>query len=114
MTTAEKLEAQESVKRWYHYYERHWGPPPDWDFKLKALARFAEFVGKEPDGMIKECLREVEGGYKKIRAKKRRFYIEKIREFEEQIGGFEGRQWANAIRSFFIHNGVAMSTDIMK
>ena len=114
MTTAEELATQESVQRWHEYYRQHWGPPPDWDFKLQALARFADFVGKSPDQMIGECLREVEGGYKKIRAKKRRFYIQKIKEFEESIGGVQGRNWANAVRSFFIHNGVAMSTDILK
>jgi|GEM_PF-971839 hypothetical protein len=114
MATVEELAGQESVQRWYNYYSQHWGAPPDWDFKLQALARFSQWIGKTPDQMIGECLREVEGGYKKIRVKKRRFYIAKIKEFEESIGGVQGRNWANAVRSFFIHNGVAMSADILR
>jgi hypothetical protein len=114
VVTADEIAQQGSVQTWYNYYCQHWGPPRDWDFKLKVLASFCEFVGKTPDELVSDCLRDVEGGFKKIRAKRRRFYIEKIKEFEQNIGGIQGRNWGNAVRSFFIHNGVAMSSDILK
>jgi hypothetical protein len=110
MNTAELL-GQSSVKRWLEDYSRYWKNISDQNFKLTALARFCEFVGKMPDEMIADCLRDVEGGYKKIRGKRRRFYMEKIKEFEASIMEGNSRSWGNAVRSFFIHNGVAMSAD---
>jgi len=50
----------------------------------------------------------VNSGGKKIRAKGRRFYADKINEFEQQSDGTPGqkRQKANYVRSFLVHNGV--------
>jgi len=114
VVSADDIAQQQAVQTWYNYYSQHWGPPKDWQFKLQALARFCQWVGKGPDELVADCLREVEGGFKRIRAKRRRFYMAKIKEFEEGIGGLQGRQWGNAVRSFFIHNGVAMSADILR
>ena len=79
--------------------------------RLAVLTEFCTLVGKEPDQIIDECLREVHGG-KKIRAKGRRIYAEKITEFEAQMegGAAEKRQKGNYIRSFLIHNGVLLQT----
>ena len=79
--------------------------------RVSALDAFCELVQKEPNQIIEECLREVDGG-KKIRAKGRRFYAGKITEFEETIEGGPGnrRQKGNYIRSFLIHNGILLQT----
>lgn len=114
MATAEDIAQQRSVQSWYASYCEQWGVPPDWEFRLRALASFCEFVGRTPDELVSDCLKDVEGGMKRIRAKRRRFYIEKIADFERRIGGIQGRNWGNAVRSFFIHNGVAMSADVLK
>ena len=79
--------------------------------RVAVLQDFCTLVDKEPDQIIAECLREVEGG-KRIRAKGRRFYADKITEFEAHSGGGAGekRQKGNYIRSFLIHNGVLLQT----
>ena len=99
-----------SVQAWREDYIRHWGPDdPGLARKLATLQEFCQFVGKDPDTVVGECLRAVEDG-KRIRLKARRRYIEAIREFE---AGHEGARAAgNAVRSFFIHNGIAMSADV--
>ncbi len=79
--------------------------------RVAVLTEFCTLVEKGPDQIIDECLREVDGG-KKIRAKGRRIYAEKITEFESHIdgGAAEKRQKGNYIRSFLIHNGVLLQT----
>lgn len=79
--------------------------------RVAVLRAFCATIEKEPDEIIAECLREVDGG-KKIRAKGRRFYADRISEFESRIDGPPGeqRQQGNYIRSFLIHNGVLLQT----
>lgn len=79
--------------------------------RVVVLRAFCAAVEKEPDEIIAECLREVDGG-KKIRAKGRRFYADRIGEFESRVDGPPGkrRQQGNYIRSFLIHNGVLLQT----
>lgn len=79
--------------------------------RVAVLRAFCTAVEKEPDEIIAECLREVDGG-KKIRARGRRFYADRISEFESRIDGPSGeqRQQGNYIRSFLIHNGVLLQT----
>lgn len=101
-----------TVQTWIAGVHEQSGISPDNDARrLQILAEFCALVEKEPDQIIDECLRDVDGG-KKIRAKGRRFYAEKISEFEQQTEGtaFEKRQKANYIRSFLIHNGVLLQT----
>ncbi|MGE0825000.1 MAG: hypothetical protein AB7G75_34925 [Candidatus Binatia bacterium] len=106
------LSESTTVKTWLAGVHEQAGVSPDADAKrLAVLAEFCAFVEKEPDDMIDDCLRGVEGG-KKIRVKGRRFYADKINEFEQQAPGTTGerRQKANYIRSFLIHNGVLLQT----
>lgn len=79
--------------------------------RVAVLRAFCVAIEKEPDEIIAECLREVDGG-KKIRAKGRRFYADRIGEFESRVDGPPGerRQQGNYIRSFLIHNGVLLQT----
>ena len=101
-----------TVQTWIAGVHEQSGVSPENDAKrLQVLAEFCARVEKEPDQIIDECLRDVDGG-KKIRVKGRRFYAEKIAEFEQQAEGTsaEKRQKANYIRSFLIHNGVLLQT----
>ena len=79
--------------------------------RVAVLAEFCRRVEKEPDQIIGECLREVDGA-KKIRAKGRQFYVDEISGFEQQLDGAaaEKRRKGNYVRSFLIHNGVLLQT----
>lgn len=105
-----EIEAYASVKAWREDYIRTWGSSdPELPQRLRVLEGFCAFVGKDPDAMVSECLREVDEG-KRIRPKARRRYMDAIRDFEaEQASRIAG----NVVRSFFIHNGVAMSADVL-
>lgn len=98
-----------TVRTWVQDYERHWGADGALERRLRTLERFCEFAERDPDTIVQECLRAVDGGMR-IRPKGRRFYMAKIREFENRDGG---RPAGNLVRSFLIHNGVALSADVM-
>ena len=101
------------VQLWLEDFRKSWGDDETVvDPKLRALTEFCEFVGKDPDSIVAECLIPLEDGYEKIRYKARHRYIQLIAEFEEATPA--GRNAANAVRSFFIHNGVAMGTHILR
>ena len=87
-----------------------WGEEPaDMAARIEMLDRFCGLVEREPDMIIEECSREVEGG-KRIRIKKRQFYTEKIYEFQRSVDGDARAQTraGNVVRSFMIHNGIFM------
>ncbi len=110
MTT--DIEHAKTVQAWLKGLEDQSGVSRDEGLqRVAVLQDFCALIDKEPDQIIAECLREVEGG-KKIRAKGRRFYADRITEFESSIGGDAGekRQMGNYIRSFLIHNGVLLQT----
>jgi hypothetical protein len=101
-----------TVQTWLEGVHEQSGASPDVDAqRVAVLAEFCTFVDREPGQIIDECIRDVEGG-KKIRVKGRRFYAQKIQEFEQQSEGSSAqkRQRANYIRSFLIHNGVLLQT----
>jgi hypothetical protein len=77
--------------------------------RLSMLARFCAFVERTPDQMIDDVL-NFEAG--RIKRKGRRFYADKIEEFQRTLEGDVHAQQAgaNVIRSFFIHNGLFLST----
>ena len=107
-----KFDEHKTVQTWIAGVHEQSGVSPENDAKrLQVLAEFCTRIAKDPDQIIDECLRDVEGG-KKIRVKGRRFYAEQIAEFEQQAAGSLGekRQKANYIRSFLIHNGVLLQT----
>ena len=100
-----QTESYRRVALWMDDYRRSWGDQPDEPaIKLEHLDAFCGLAGKNPDEIIDDCLRQVEGGYETIRYKARHRYIDLIAEFERE----RGRDAGNTIRSFFIHNGVAM------
>ena len=101
-----------TVQAWLEVVHEQSGASPEGDAqRIGVLTEFCAFVEKEPGQIIDECIRDVEGG-KKVRVKGRRFYAQKIQEFEQQGEGSpsQKRQRANQIRSFLIHNGVLLQT----
>lgn len=110
MELSKPIEEYESVRAWFQGLREHWGEePPDKEGKLATLLAFCELVEKDPDAIVEECSREVEGG-KRIRIKARRLYSEKIDEFKNSVDGGAREQGraANTVRSFMIHNGIFM------
>jgi hypothetical protein len=101
----------ESVAEWAKSFRSFWrtdGPPPEWK---AALERFSSFCEATPDEIIDEVLRpQPTGEGLRLRTRARRKYIRLIEEFEEQ----ENRSTANGVRSFMIHNGVAMTPTILR
>jgi len=110
----EAVRTSESTRRWLASRTALWGTGVDAgkaEELLSTLASFCEKVGKTPDEMIDECLRRSsEGGPFVLRTRARRGYIDLIAKFEEDTGS---RDTANVVRSFFIHNGVAMNPSVL-
>jgi hypothetical protein len=107
-------EGFESVRTWFQGLRDQWGEDPDdWDERLEALAAFCAFVGKDPDTVIGECLRQSESG-KRISSRGRRFYNEKIAEWQASLPDDRQKQAqaGNAVRSFLIHNGIFLQSGL--
>jgi hypothetical protein len=101
------LEQYSRVQIWLRDYEESWGSAnANTEEQLRALELFCVYVGKDPDTICSECLRALDEGGEKIRYKARHYYIAQIEAFESTPEG--SRRAANAVRSFLIHNGIAM------
>jgi hypothetical protein len=99
-----------TVQTWYTGLREQSHVDPDADpLRLEALRGFCEFVGKDPDTIIRECLREV-GDQVKLSYKGRRHYASKIAEFEQHASNThyssERSRIGSNLRSFLIHNGI--------
>jgi hypothetical protein len=73
--------------------------------KRAVLEEFCRFCGETPDGLIGSLFRPTDDG-PRINLKRRRQIIEWIDGFEREHGG---RNSGNVVRSFLIHNGVALT-----
>ena len=105
-----ELESLATVRTWIEGMEKQWGEPLSSNEragKLKSLADFVDFVGRNPDEIISECL-IVRGETLKISVKGRRMYSDKIAQFQEQLGLVH----ANNVRSFLIYNGILLQTPV--
>ena len=103
-----ELQERDSVKTWLDgVHAQSQATSLSDDERLDTLSHFLQFAQKDPDAIIKECLKD-QGEHKKIKAKVRARYFDLIEKAEIELfgGGNAGRQKANMIRSFFIHNGV--------
>jgi hypothetical protein len=111
-STQQTLEDYQSVHQWRSSYARFWrggSPEPE---AFAALERFVTFCEATPDEIINEVLRaEDEGNRFMLRTRARRKYMGLIEQFEEQEGS---RRIANGVRSFMIHNGIAMNPGILR
>jgi hypothetical protein len=108
---ARPMDEYASVREWDASFRHFWrseAPPAAWK---DALARFVASCGADPDAIINEVLQPAPSGEGVLlRTRARRKYVQLIEEFERA----EGRQAANAVRSFMIHNGVAMAPSILR
>ena len=101
----------ESTQRWFASRLGLWGPGTATDDLLETLAVFCGRVGKGPDEMIGDCLKPgKDRDVFTLRTRARRQYIDQIEQFEVDT---RSRDQANVVRSFFIHNGVAMNPSIL-
>jgi len=112
VTLTKAIGEYETARTWFEGLRRQWREEPsDWEERLKALAAFCAFAEKDPDTMVSECLRESASGMR-ISAKGRRFYNDKIAEWQASLPGdraARGRA-GNAVRSFLIHNGIFLQS----
>src|SRR3989304_10537081 len=82
MTLTKAIGEYGTARPWFEGLRQQWGEEPaDWEERLGALAAFCAFVEKDPDTMVSECLRESASGTR-ISAKGRRFYSDKIAEWQ--------------------------------
>lgn len=108
MTSMETLAAQETVGRWLHAYDTHWNVQQtegETLARLEVLGRFCTACGRQPDELVAWLFRPTPEG-PRIRLKRRREVMALIEVFEVENGG---RAAGNTVRSFLIHNGVALS-----
>lgn len=92
-----------TVQRWL---DQLTDPEPVRQEKLEVLEKFCSFCGETPDALIATLFRPTDDG-PRINLKRRRQIIEWIESFEPEHGG---RATGNLIRSFLIHNGVALTS----
>jgi hypothetical protein len=108
MTELETLAEQETVGRWLSAYDAHWNvqrTEGETRARLEVLARFCDACGRQPDDLVAWLFRPTPEG-PRIRLKRRREVMALIDRFEAENGG---RAAGNTVRSFLIHNGVALS-----
>ncbi len=114
MAQAQQIRDQATVQTWLRGLREQWGEEPsDWEDRLEALARFCAFVSKDPDAVIEECVRESDSG-KRISVKGRRFYNDKIAQWQASLPGDRAAQGraGNAVRSCLIHNGIFLQSGL--
>ncbi|MBA4181682.1 MAG: hypothetical protein C0506_13920 [Anaerolinea sp.] len=107
----EEVRNSESTRRWFSSLLDLWGPSAVRPGLVETLARFCTVVEKTPDEIIDECLRATTGGDTFVlRTRARKQFMDQIDQFENQTAS---RDEANVVRSFFIHNGIAMNPSIL-
>jgi hypothetical protein len=112
--TSDDLSQYATVRQWLEAYASHWNrtaAEAEQRQRLDVLRRYCEIAQRDPDALVNNLLRDTPTG-KKIWLKRRRAEMARIDEFETSLGGEEpraAREAGNTIRSFFIHNGVALT-----
>jgi hypothetical protein len=109
--TVEQLKSTFEVKRWLVSAKLDAQPESEQDSRIRVLAEFSNFQGRDPKVMIDEVLRggEEDGQYT-IAIKARRELDAAINRFGDTLGLslHQNITAGNVVRSFFIHNGVQM------
>lgn len=112
--TIDEAAAYPSVRQWLQAHGEHWNQPAEEAErrrKLEVLVRYCEFAERDPDALVGHLFRETPTGTK-IWLKRRRAEMARIESFEAAFVPRDrraGRQAGNVVRSFFIHNGVALT-----
>lgn len=102
--TRAQLAESPAVQRWLRILGER-GVAED-SGRVDVLLAFLREYGKGPDELVASLFRQTPEG-PRIRLKLRRTVMARIDEFEAQSG--RGRDAGNCVRSFLIHNGVAMT-----
>ena len=109
-----------SVQHWFAAQAKHWNRSQgeaEAQRKLEVLRSFCEVNQIDPDTLVKSLFRPTPEG-PRIRLKHRRVVVEQIAQFEakarESSDTRSARDRGNVIRSFLIHNGVAMTAPIIR
>lgn len=103
-----------TVGHWVGAYARHWTRKQsevEVTRRLEVLRHFCQFCGMDPDTLVRDLFRETPAG-PRIRLKMRREVMAQINAFEAMVAEGNvrrGREMGNVVRSFLIHNGVALS-----
>lgn len=103
-----------TVQHWLQAYATHWNrsaEEAERRRKTDVLRRYSQLRGRDPDLLVSSLFRETPEG-PRIRLKRRRLEIAKIDEFEATAAEGDlrsAREVGNVVRSFFIHNGVALT-----
>jgi hypothetical protein len=112
--TVDEVGAFASIQRWLEAHGSHWSrtaAEAERLRKLEVMRRYCEFAERDPDALVGNLLRQTPTGAR-IWLKRRRAEMARIDEFEAMVAPDDprsGRETANVVRSFFIHNGVALS-----
>ena len=88
-----------TVQTWINEVNRYYKlKEEEWKFRLEVLMGFCEYIGKDPDSIIKEA--------KENRSEKLD-YMRRLRQYIRDLDLSENllHEYENVIRSFFIHNG---------
>ena len=108
-----------TVRQWLLAYHSYWNRSVEGEEQgrqLDVLHRYCDFAGRDPDALIANLLRETPTGTK-LWVKRRSLEIARIDEFEDAARGGDvraARDAGNTIRSFFIHNGVALTASPLR
>jgi len=110
-----------AVKHWLEAQARHWNrsqEDADRRRKLDTLRSFCVIQQIDPDALVRSLFRPTPEG-PRIKLKRRRIVMEQIAEFEakareETQDVRRARDTGNVVRSFLIHNGVAMSAPVVR
>ncbi len=106
------LDEFESVQVWRSSHREFWRGAELEEVELSALERFVSFCEADPDEIIGEVLQSQAGSDKvMLKTRARRKYIQLIDDFE---AAEKSRRVSNGVRSFMIHNGVAMNPSILR
>lgn len=117
MTTAADIRDAETVRHWFAS-AKHDGASAEYQERIcGVLAGFAELTAKTPDELVAFCfLRKKDTGQRFLSVKRRVQMNEWIDEYVAQQG-WEGKDAvvnANVIRSFLIHNGIAIGGNVWR
>jgi len=112
--TVDEVAGYASIQRWLEAHGSHWSrtaADADRLRRLEVMRRYCEFADRDPDALVGNLFRQTPTGTR-IWLKRRRVEMARIDEFEAMVAAGDtraGRETANVVRSFFIHNGVALS-----
>ena len=104
----DELAGHRTVRAWLDAHSSHWDvthTDEETAARLRILGQFCGFFGRAPDEMVEWLFRDTPEG-PRIRLKRRREVMAEIDAFEKEHSGSAS---GNVVRSFLIHNGIALT-----